>query len=261
MSFLDDLLRTCRTVASTPPEESYPLLEKLGAENRSLLAIFRSPEYWALPLAEKSKLFNFWAFLFGPFYYFSKGLVVKGSLVFGAFCLWKVVVFILWAIFGIDPWFIGRWILPCLVTSHLASYDLFRFSKKGEVLWDGVPPLFKTPQGFVGIPLASFLLVLMLPGSDQKTEGESRPPTQVQQEPSRSRSSSRVVEPNAGKCPLISSSDADILSVKPRGRGWDMRYQCPDESGARLWNDISRQTTGGGICKGGRFDVRWVPCD
>jgi|688.fasta_scaffold09654_9 hypothetical protein len=261
MPLVDDLLRTCRTVASTPPEESYPLLEKLGAENRSLLAIFRAPDYWALPLAEKFKLFNFWAFLFGPFYYFSKGLFVKGALIFGAFCLWKVLVFIFWAIFGIDPWFIGRWILPCLVTSHLASYDLFRFSKRGEVVWDGVPALFKTPQGFIGIPLASFLLVLMLPSSEEKVEGDSQPSRQVQQEPSRPRSPSRVVEPNAGKCPLVSGRGAYIVSVEPQGHGWEMRYQCADERSARLWGTISRSTMGGSICKGGRFDVRWVPCD
>ena len=172
MSLVDAFLRTCRSVASKPPEESYPILEKLGAENRSLLAILRTPDYWALPVAEKFKLFNFWAFLFGPFYYFYKGLFVKGALIFGAFCAWRVAVFILWAMFGIDPWLIERWILPCLVTSHLASYDLFRLSKNGEVVWAGVPALLKTPQGFIGIPLASFLLVLMLPSSDDERQRE-----------------------------------------------------------------------------------------
>lgn len=260
MSRVDDLLRICRNVVCTPPEESFSVLEQLGAEQRSPLAVIRSPEYWALPLAQKFKLFNFWAFLFGPLYYLSKGLFMKGALVFGAFCIWRVVVFMFSAIFGIEPWLIERWVLPCLVTSHLASYDLFRFSKRGEVLWDGAPPLFSTPRGFIGIPLASFLLVLMLPGSKEKIEGESQPSPKVQQEPGKSRRPSRVAEPNAGKCPIITGEDFYILSLEPRGNSWQFRYQCPDESGSRSWN-ITRGTRGGSICKKGRFEVQWVLCD
>jgi hypothetical protein len=176
------------------------------------------------------------------------------------------MLFVFAAGFGIQPWFIGRWLLPCLVTSHLSSYDLFRFAKKGEVMWEGAPSMFRTPRGFVGIPLASFVVVMLLSGSKEKVDDKPQPSSRVYQEPSspepppRPQRSSQMLEPNAGKCPYLTGSGVSLLSLDPQDNGWNLRYQCPEEAGTRSWT-ISRSTMGASICGPGRFDVRWVPCD
>jgi hypothetical protein len=90
----------------------FALLEKIGA-NDNLFHI-KMDCYNALSFKEKLSIsFNALAFLFGPIYYFSKEMWLKGAFLFGA-ALALAVIFSLHGIFY-------YWILSGIIFSTLAN--------------------------------------------------------------------------------------------------------------------------------------------
>ena len=91
------------------------------------------PNFKTLSFGERMKFFNIWAFLFGPFYYFAKGMWKK------AISLWAVsvlIIVILQAIFqalGLsDP---ATYIVAAAIFGSRANIDYYKKIKLGDNNW------------------------------------------------------------------------------------------------------------------------------
>ncbi len=69
----------------------FNLLNELNADTLSYDAINKSEAYRALPFKDRLLVFsNFWAFFFSFFYYFQKGMHLKGGAILAGTLLWIV---------------------------------------------------------------------------------------------------------------------------------------------------------------------------
>lgn len=88
--------------------------------------------YWnfkQLSMKERLSLFNLWAFVFGPFYYFAKGMWQKACMLIAA----GLLFFILLSILGYE----GN-LFNCLIPawcSSMANYDFYQFKVQGNPVY------------------------------------------------------------------------------------------------------------------------------
>lgn len=83
-------------------------------------------------MAIGGKLFSVWAFLFGPLYYFAKGMWRKGVALIGITCLLMMAVAVMTdneVVFQLVSLF------PGVICSQCAYPDLYRKLVKNEVFW------------------------------------------------------------------------------------------------------------------------------
>lgn len=139
----------------------FDILNNIGAGEKSIYKALNNAKFKALPFRERQKIiFNVWAFLFGPLYYFSKKMWHKGAFLIGA-------AFLLSGLFSLIEMSMGMkipdmiyWVIPSVICSQLANYDYFRLKTKGEKIWSGLPEILATPIGAIGFPITCFLLAL-----------------------------------------------------------------------------------------------------
>jgi hypothetical protein len=119
-----------------PPgwEKTFALIEKAGGPS---LPRFRELTYW-----ERMRIrFNFWAFIFGPLYYVTKGMWKKAiTRFFMAYAAASITVLVYQAL-GFKPsaetlWvLIQAWIIYLSVFSHYANVDYYRKVVLGDNGW------------------------------------------------------------------------------------------------------------------------------
>ena len=82
-------------------QTKFEILEKIGAGEKSLAKAMKSDSFKQLVSSEKRKIsFNILAFLFGPFYYFSKQMWQKGAFILGAVWLYTLLLSVIEASLG-----------------------------------------------------------------------------------------------------------------------------------------------------------------
>ncbi len=106
-------------------KRTFELIEKAGG--------VKLPNFKTLSFGERIKFINIWAFLFGPFYYFAKGMWKK------AISLWAVSVLIIvisQAIFQAlgfsDP---ATYIVVAAIFGSRANIDYYKKIKLGDNNW------------------------------------------------------------------------------------------------------------------------------
>jgi tetrahydromethanopterin S-methyltransferase subunit F len=95
--------------------------------------------------------FNVWALLFGPFYYFAKGMWKMALIILGA---WFLLIFAL-SILGID-FMLFRFLIPGWCCG-MANYDYYQFKVGGK--FGGNKKLNQNEKIAVGLIVAGVLLV------------------------------------------------------------------------------------------------------
>ena len=108
-------------------KQRFRLIEKIGWHK----GVWKN--YWnfkQLPLGQRFSLFfNIWGFLFGPIYYFAKGMWVKALFLIGLYVLLNIVL----ALLDVDI-NVFQFAIPVYCAS-MANYDFYMLKVKGKQ-WD-----------------------------------------------------------------------------------------------------------------------------
>lgn len=147
--------------ATIPLSESwqkrFDLLEKVGADHLFVYAFQKTPEYKALKLKEKfSIIFNVWAFFLGSFYYFFKGMWLKGALLLAVSWIYLSLIDALIASAG-SSWSFLYIIIP-IIYAVWANHDYFKQVRHEEKMWAWAPKACSKPIFVIVILVASIIL-------------------------------------------------------------------------------------------------------
>lgn len=139
----------------------FDILHRIGADDQFIYKAMSSTEYKGLSFKEKNKIsFNILAFLFGPFYYFSKTMWAKGAVIIGVTWVLAALLTLVEAVMGVALPAVIYWIPSAVICAQLANYDYFRKVIHGEKMWSGLPDILSKPVGAIGFPLVALVLLL-----------------------------------------------------------------------------------------------------
>lgn len=138
------------------------------ADKLGLLACAKHPAHTSRPKNQQLKAnfvvnFNILAFLFGPFYYFAKGMWKKGLYLTLMLIMANICIYMVWELFSGSE-LIDRLLpsLNCAIFGALANYDYYRYYKLDETIWPWMP---KWMQNWWGILVAYFFGLAILLGA------------------------------------------------------------------------------------------------
>jgi hypothetical protein len=150
-------------VMSDTWEKRFNLLKKIGADEKFLYQAMKSSEFKELSFKEKNSVYsNLLAFLFGPLYYFSKNMWIKGAIFLGFSWLLMSVFTIIELAFDTELPIAVYYMPTAVLCTQLANYDYFRKVMYGEKIWGGFPSIFEKPVVAIGFPVVALLTLLMI---------------------------------------------------------------------------------------------------
>ncbi|QUN06369.1 DUF2628 domain-containing protein [Shewanella yunxiaonensis] len=115
--------------------------DELGVDKVGYRQAIRSDALRQRSLMERRKLrFNFLGALFGPLYYFAKGMFKKGLYLTLALAIVNIAIGMIWALFS-DSAFIDRLIVAINTVTFAmqVNYDYYRYYRFKETLWPWLP--------------------------------------------------------------------------------------------------------------------------
>ena len=141
-------------------EKRFELLDRIEADKYGL----RSSEYNAnlKGLTPKEQVLltgSFFAALFGPLFYFAKGMFHKGMLLLSAFLILSVLME---TVTDIPFIFIYCWIVVMAFSMVLSNHDYYRLIRCNENVWSWVPAPLKTIKGVAGFAITPWILAFVL---------------------------------------------------------------------------------------------------
>jgi len=142
-------------------KDKFQLLESIGANSKSMQKTISCTEFKQLSFAKKIKIqFNLLAFLFGPFYYYIKGLTLKADLFLALNFLLSSIVLGWAVIFDIvlplkTELYISLGVAG--LCSNYANFDYYRLIKNNEKMWSGLPEIFNSQVATKSILILSIL--------------------------------------------------------------------------------------------------------
>lgn len=141
-------------------QRKFGLLEKVGADHQSIYRAMGTAEYKALGFRDKQRItFNFWAFIFGPLYYFAKKMWAKGVLILALIWLFSTILTLVEVALGFGLPEVVYWIPGAVICAQLANHDYYRKVMMDETAWPGTPGFFTKPLGLTIAPIGALLLL------------------------------------------------------------------------------------------------------
>lgn len=141
-------------------QHKFDLLEKVGADHQSIYRAMSTEEYKALGFRDKHRIaFNFWAFIFGPLYYFVKKMWAKGLLILACIWLLATALTLVEAALGFGLPDVVYWMPSAVIYAQLANHDYYRKVMQDETAWPGTPVFFTKPLGLAIAPIGAILLL------------------------------------------------------------------------------------------------------
>ncbi|SFT91678.1 DUF2628 domain-containing protein [Halomonas saccharevitans] len=138
----------------------FDLLEKVGADHRSIYKAMGTPEYKALGFRDKQRItFNLWAFVFGPLYYFVKKMWGKGLLIIALTWLLATALTLFEVAVGFSLPGVVYWIPSAVICAQFANHDYYRKVTKHETAWPATPDFFTKPWGLAIAPIGALILL------------------------------------------------------------------------------------------------------
>lgn len=138
----------------------FSILEKAGADKKTLYKMMGSQEYKNLTTKEKYKVqFNLPAFLFGPLYYFCKKMWAKGIVLLGFLGAVIALIMFIEAVVQITLPVALFWIVPAIFMAQTANYDYYRHMKHGDKKWKNMPRFLSKPKPALLAPTAALILL------------------------------------------------------------------------------------------------------
>ncbi len=137
----------------------FHLLNELNADTLSHDAIKKSEAYGALPFRDRILVFsNFWAFFFSFFYYFQKGMHLKGVAILAGTLLWIGVLSMIELFLALDLPSSMYWIFISALCGMSANHDLYRKTFNQEKLWSWLPDKCQNKAAVVKFLVISVLV-------------------------------------------------------------------------------------------------------
>ncbi len=128
----------------------FHLLNELNADTLSYDAIKKSEAYRALPFKDRVLVFcNFWAFFFSFFFYFQKGMHLKGVAILAGTLLWIGILATIDFFLALDLPGTMYWIFISALCGMLANHDYYRKTFNQEKLWSWLPNKWQTKAAVV----------------------------------------------------------------------------------------------------------------
>ncbi|QYK05842.1 DUF2628 domain-containing protein [Shewanella zhangzhouensis] len=110
--------------------------------------------------------FNVLAFIFGPFYYITKGMWKKGLYLFLLTLGLNLLSLVLVGMFTDRDISKVLYIINSSIYGLTANYDFYRYYKLGETTWDWMPKWMASSVGTVSLVAASLIGVVLLAYSE-----------------------------------------------------------------------------------------------
>jgi len=142
-------------------QRRFDLLDQLNAAELGFSVLGRNPELRRLGLHDRMRVsFNFWAFLFGPFYYLTKGLWIKGCWLLAIGFALNATLFAIEASIGAElPTFL-YWVPIAGFCAGYATLDVYLKARTHERLWRGFPSGLAHPAAALASLVGCLLLAL-----------------------------------------------------------------------------------------------------
>lgn len=132
--------------------------DSVGGRTSNYFEIKKHPTYRNFSFSEKLRIdFSIWALLFGPFYYFYRGMWSKAFLIVAACCLGLSALNLMAGLMKPSLYNIASSLLIPVVTSQLAKYDYYRYKVLNESVYRELPEIFQNK-----IVIALFFLVSLI---------------------------------------------------------------------------------------------------
>lgn len=150
---------TGKTTFSKKWEKKFNLLQDLNADNLEYYDIQRSDGFKELNFKSRTLLFfNFPALFFNFFYYFYKGMYLKGLSIMALSFTWIAILTTTEFFTGLTLPGITYWGVPSFLCSILANIDYYRKVYHQEKMWRFLPTRFQNQRFIFGLLAISLLL-------------------------------------------------------------------------------------------------------
>jgi len=145
-------------------KSKFKVLREAGADYQSFNKYTRSKDFRALSFKERFKMtrkitFNFLAFIFGIFYYFTKKMWLKGAVLAGMISLSNLLLLTIETLANISIPVMFYWIPGAAFCMQMASYDYYRHILHQDKMWQPFK-IFLNPV--LALLFAILPIVLML---------------------------------------------------------------------------------------------------
>ncbi|WP_144218498.1 DUF2628 domain-containing protein [Shewanella algae] len=117
--------------------------------------------------------FNVLAFIFGPFYYITKGMWKKGLYLFLLTLGLNLLSLVLVSLFTDRDISKVMYIINSTIYGLTANYDYYRYYKLGETTWDWMPKWMASGVGTVSLVVGSLFGVVLLAYSELAADNVS----------------------------------------------------------------------------------------
>ncbi|MBT3380722.1 MAG: DUF2628 domain-containing protein [Lentisphaerae bacterium] len=155
-------------------EERFELFGKISADDSLIRKFFRTPGFKGLDSKEQKTIrWNGLALLFGPLYYFCKGMWRKGAVLLGVVWLFGVVLTLVELFSGESIPGLVYWLPSAFICGQLANFDYYRHIRHRDKAWSFLPTFLTTPKGIAAWLIVPFVLGVLLTPGEPGTSGEN----------------------------------------------------------------------------------------
>jgi len=147
-------------------QERFELFERIGADDTLISKFFGTPAFKELDSKEKKSIkWNSLAIVFGPLYYFCKGMWQKGAVLLGVVWLFAALLTLIETAIGKSMPALMYWLPSAIICGQLASFDYYRHVKHGDRTWSFMPGFLSTTGGAIACAVGAFILLCAVESS------------------------------------------------------------------------------------------------
>jgi len=156
-----DTPNPARAKLSDKWQRRFEILDRYATRDGNLFSDSKAEACRALTRKERTQVdLLFWPIIFGPFYYFAKGMWQKGAVFLGlAFLVGLILTLVE---YGLDTTLPNvAYGLPIgFLCASMASYDYYKYVEYGEKMWPGMPGFLSHPIGAAAFPLVALFILM-----------------------------------------------------------------------------------------------------
>lgn len=141
----------------------FQFYRELGADDLGRDEIIKTEKFKKLRLRDKYRITggNIWAFVGGCFYYFVKGMWLKGGIFFSASLVWISLLSLIEFFSGFEMKSMWYWMPISIACMLYANLDFYRKEMCGEKMWSNWPPFFHGKSGIIKICVTAVIVQVL----------------------------------------------------------------------------------------------------
>ncbi|WP_289106530.1 DUF2628 domain-containing protein [uncultured Pseudoalteromonas sp.] len=152
-------LETNHKIKSTFWRERFEILDSLPQVS-SIFSLGKTQEFKSLDKKSSHKvMFNIYAFIFGAFYYFFKGMWEKGIIILFISMTYTFSLSIIEEVFEFQIYSAIYWVVPSSIIAVIATFDYYKKVSENQRIW---PALHSLNKKFILIPIVLISILLCI---------------------------------------------------------------------------------------------------